>query len=194
MRQKRTAHPDASQLENYALSKLVEPELGEVEEHLLICDACRKHLEENETYIHSMRHAAAGWRDAEPVRRARAASGVFPALAAMLLACGVAAGYWWTQTTPAPVSLALVATRGAGITQIQAGRPLILRPDLQGLPAASSYHLIVADQRGNTTFQSDFSVNSGIRIPAQMPGLYFVQVYGGGKLMREYGLQINAAP
>jgi anti-sigma factor ChrR (cupin superfamily) len=39
-----TDHIDAETLDGYALGSLTEPELAVVEEHLLICDECRRLL------------------------------------------------------------------------------------------------------------------------------------------------------
>lgn len=39
-----TNHIDADTLERYALGRLEEPERARVEEHLRLCEACRKRL------------------------------------------------------------------------------------------------------------------------------------------------------
>jgi hypothetical protein len=54
-----TSHPDDEQLELYALGRLNEPEQAVIEEHLLICEACRQRLDQIEAYAKAMRRAIA---------------------------------------------------------------------------------------------------------------------------------------
>jgi anti-sigma factor ChrR (cupin superfamily) len=51
------SHQTAEQLERYALGRLAEPEQAVIEEHLLICEACRQRLDEVEAYAKAMRRA-----------------------------------------------------------------------------------------------------------------------------------------
>lgn len=57
MAQPRKAHPEEEKLELYALGRLDEPELGEVEEHILICAPCQERLDEATAYVAVMREA-----------------------------------------------------------------------------------------------------------------------------------------
>ena len=67
------AHPDDEIIERYAMNRLEEPELGEVEEHVLICEPCQDRVAEAEEFATVMRAAAANssaWsRKARSVRR-----------------------------------------------------------------------------------------------------------------------------
>jgi hypothetical protein len=53
------SHQADDQLELYALGRLTEPEQAALEEHLLICEACRQRLEEAEAFAKAMRRAIA---------------------------------------------------------------------------------------------------------------------------------------
>ena len=53
------SHQSTEQLELYALGRLAEPEQAVIEEHLLICEACREQLDEVEAYAKAMRRAIA---------------------------------------------------------------------------------------------------------------------------------------
>src|SRR5262245_16657093 len=52
------AHPQEETLELYALGRLQDPELGQLEEHLLVCDRCQDRLDETTEYIKVMKEAA----------------------------------------------------------------------------------------------------------------------------------------
>ena len=54
-----TSHQGDDQLELYALGRLSEPEQAVIEEHLLICEACRQRLDDVEAYAKAMRQAIA---------------------------------------------------------------------------------------------------------------------------------------
>jgi anti-sigma factor RsiW len=53
------AHPSGELLENYALGRLSEPELGRVETHLFVCDSCQDLLVETDQYVAAMKAALA---------------------------------------------------------------------------------------------------------------------------------------
>ena len=67
MAEHRKAHPDDEMLELYALGRLVEPGLGEVEEHLLVCAGCQERLDEVTEFAGLMREATANVAAAAPV-------------------------------------------------------------------------------------------------------------------------------
>jgi anti-sigma factor RsiW len=48
-------HLSDDSLELYSLGRLTEPERTQAEEHLLMCDECRKRLEATDAYIAAMR-------------------------------------------------------------------------------------------------------------------------------------------
>jgi hypothetical protein len=96
---------------------------------------------------------------------------------------------------PGPVvGVSLTALRGNGAgSSAPAGRELMLHPDLTGLAEDSSYRLEIVDRTGHTVRQGTLArAQNGIKVPGLSAGLYFVRVYlPAGKLLREYGLQIQ---
>lgn len=51
-------HIDEELLEAYALSRLGEPDLGYVEEHLLVCEPCRARLVQTDAFAAALRAAS----------------------------------------------------------------------------------------------------------------------------------------
>ena len=56
---KRESHLDDSLVEAYSRGKVPESELCALEEHLLICEACRQRVEESDGYVQGMKKASA---------------------------------------------------------------------------------------------------------------------------------------
>src|SRR5213592_3377080 len=50
-------HPQDETFELYALGRLQEPELGQLEEHLLVCDGCQDKLDEATEFVSVMKGA-----------------------------------------------------------------------------------------------------------------------------------------
>ena len=188
-------HPDESQLEAYSLRRISEPEVVSLEEHLLICEACRQRLSESEDYVRSMQRASARSRtEPQGIRWTSGAPLLIPALAAALLVLGIGVAWRMSQkTTLAPVAVTLEATRGGGqIAQVPAGKPLLLKPGLDGLPSLSEYHLEMVDRTGKRVWQTNFTPAAGVAAPEQAPGIYFVRLYSlPGALLREYVMEIK---
>ena len=63
-------HPEEEILERFSMGRLVEPELGEFEEHLLICDRCQERLDEATEFTALMREAAGKVAEEAPVESA----------------------------------------------------------------------------------------------------------------------------
>jgi anti-sigma factor RsiW len=51
-------HLGGEDAEKYSLGEMSEQELARCEEHLLICDPCRRQVEESDAYVAAMREAA----------------------------------------------------------------------------------------------------------------------------------------
>jgi hypothetical protein len=51
-------HAGGEEAERYSLGEMSEEELTRCEEHLLICDPCRRRVTENDAYVAAMREAA----------------------------------------------------------------------------------------------------------------------------------------
>jgi anti-sigma factor RsiW len=52
-------HFDEEECERYSMGTLSDKEAARIEEHLLICEACRSRVAESGTYVAAMRRAAA---------------------------------------------------------------------------------------------------------------------------------------
>ncbi|MDR3699393.1 MAG: hypothetical protein P4L56_07140 [Candidatus Sulfopaludibacter sp.] len=178
-------HLVEEEIERYSLAASAEPELSQVEEHLLLCASCRKKVETSDVYVNSMRRAAAQIR-AEEKRAPRWAGMAFLLAAAVLLAGVILI----RSNATAPFAVSLAVTRGVGINaQAPAGVPLALQLDVTGLPAAASYRVEMVDRAGKQVWTGTFPGRPAKPLPA---GIYFVRLYSpAGDLLREYGLEIG---
>ena len=192
---RKKTHLDDSQIEAYCLGKVSEPELTELEEHLLTCETCQQRVTEGDGYVQSMRTASSRFRAEEhKPRKAWAASGLVPVLGVALAVVGIGVFLHSKTSVVGPrVPVALEATRGAGVlAQAPAGRSLLLNPGLDGLPVLARYRLEMVDRNGKRVFQGDFMPGKGVETPSQVPGIYFVRLYTlQGMLLREYALEIG---
>jgi hypothetical protein len=188
-------HPDESQLEGYSLGRLPKPEVLSLEEHLLICEVCRQRFSESEDYARAMQHASARSRT-EPrgTQWVSRFPRLIPALAAAVVLLGIGVTWQMNQkVTSAPAAVILEATRGGGqVAQVPAGKPLLLKPGLDGLPSFPEYHLEMVDRAGKRVWQTNFAPAAGVAAPEQQPGIYFVRLYSlPGALLREYVMEIK---
>jgi hypothetical protein len=179
------------------MGTLPEEEVAALEEHLLVCESCRSRLAREDAFGAGMRQAAIRLRQESTARERgiRLFPKLVPALicAAMLLVLALAGLRWIGPAASAPAfAVKLEAIRGAEPgSKAPAGRPLAFQADLSGLPAASGYRLELVDPDGRGIWKG--ATASGT-IPALRPGMYFMRVYSsGGELLREYGLEVEAA-
>lgn len=192
-------HVQEEELERYSLGDSAGAECAWVEEHLLVCAACRQRLEDHDIYVSSMGAAAAEWRASRPaVERQR--RWFFPRLVpvmAALICVVVAAAVWLGRSgfqgaSPA-FAVALDTTRGMPLgAHAPAGRPLDLKPDFTGLAAFPHYDLRVVDRTGGQVARRETTPGADGRIPGLPAGSYFVRIYSpGGELLREYTLVLT---
>jgi hypothetical protein len=190
-------HVDAEDLERYSMGAISLEAATLIEEHLLTCEGCRDRFRETDDYRRAMQAASEELRRDEKAAKGREwrVPAWFPALAAA--ACGmllVVATLRLAQPPGPVVGVSLTALRGNGAgSSAPAGRELMLHPDLTGLAEDSSYRLEIVDRTGHTVRQGTLArAQNGIKVPGLSAGLYFVRVYlPAGKLLREYGLQIQ---
>jgi len=66
-----SAHLSGEEAVRYSLGEMSEEELARCEEHLLVCDACRREVAASDAYVEAMRKAAAQLRrgKAKPDRK-----------------------------------------------------------------------------------------------------------------------------
>jgi hypothetical protein len=192
---RKKTHLDDSQIEAYCLGKIPEPELTELEEHLLTCESCQQRVTEGDAYLRSMQNASSRVRAGEQKPpKAWAASGLIPVLGFALVVAGFGAFLRMNQEGAGPrVPVALEVTRGAGVlAQAPAGRSLLLNPGLDGVPALAAYRLQMVDRNGKRVFQAVFIPGKGAEAPSLASGIYFVRLYSlPGILLREYALEIR---
>ncbi len=58
-------HVSTEELELYSLDRLEEPALGRLEEHLLVCERCRKGLEKEDRFSNAARAVLQELKDRE---------------------------------------------------------------------------------------------------------------------------------
>jgi anti-sigma factor RsiW len=73
MPRKPSQHFGAEVAEKYSLGNLSAAKVAEIEEHLLICEACRQAVDASDEYVAAMRKAAVKLRDGEQKLRRRIA-------------------------------------------------------------------------------------------------------------------------
>ena len=190
-------HLDESQLEAYSMRRVPEDEAACVEEHLLVCESCRQQLADTDAFVHAMRGAAGRLRAAPHMTgRGWVQWGLRPVLATLVVVVGIGIAVRMDHKAPIGAEVVVLqATRGGGlVAQVTAGRPLLLKPNLDGLPALPEYHLRILDRTGKRTWQGNFlSSAGGASIPQQPPGIYFVELYSiPGTLLREYAMEVKA--
>ena len=192
-------HASDEQIDLYSVGRLSGPEVANFEEHLLICTACREKLEWSDSWVRAVRRTGPQLQP-EPER----AWWIFrlprlvPALAAAVLIFAAVTIHQISQRAGvAPVAVALETTRGESVASVPARQPLLLEPDLEGLPQLSAYRMEIVDQLGKRIWQTRVTSGQGsagrVRAPGIAPGVYFVRLYnpGSGDLLREYGLEVR---
>jgi len=198
----KSGHALEEELEQYCLGDLTEPRLGRLEEHLLLCEACRERLTETENFVAAMRQAGrqlsaegegkraaaagagASWRNSWPGR-------VAPALlaAALVVCAAVWFSHHFSAPAPMPFAVELAALRGGARGEAPADRPLLLKLDLTGLADDELLSGEVVDAAG--TRVARFSA-AAPRLQPLAPGGYFVRIYQrSGELLREYSLTVK---
>lgn len=201
-------HTDDELLEKYSLGTLREPEIGEFEEHLLLCDSCQDRLEQMDGYVAAMQSASSKLRREQPSdgrERWRILSYPFgwparvwaPAFAVLFLVLLV--GDQWRLANMQPVHVMLEAKRGAegsAFSKAPAGKHLVLEVDLTQLPNSSVYRMEIVDPAGNPVLESPATAQNGqISLPVATRlsrSLYYVRLYSqSDELLREFGLRVE---
>jgi anti-sigma factor RsiW len=204
MTEPRKAHPEEETLELYALGRLDEPELGEVEEHILICAPCQERLDEATEYVALMREAVRNVSLApvqEPAWKrlfqldwlpmpGPALAGAFVVLLAVLV--------WqpWRVTAPGEwqqVELATMRGDLAGPVAME-GFELDLRLDARGLAlAGATAQIVAADGTVVGEFPALLEAEKAVvkYAPGLRAGQYWVRLRVAGETVREYSLAVR---
>jgi predicted anti-sigma-YlaC factor YlaD len=196
-------HRSDEQLELYALGRLPEPSVAEVEEHLLVCPACRERVDDLEAYAFAMRQAIST-EPAKPshwlsrfrcwFQRSRLKMPVLAwaaGLAAILFAVTL-----YLQFIPhlAPLAtLQLTAMRGA-MPSVGPSRETDIT--LADAPTGAALRAKIVDATGSTVWSGALDPRTHrIALTRQFaPGSYFVRLFDdNGKLLHEYGFQVHGS-
>jgi len=200
-------HPTEDLLEEYSFGRVLEPALAPLEEHLLDCTLCQDRLLAVDEYTALMKAGIAA------IEREGAVAGASPrfaiprapvvlAGAAMLLLVGVTIG-WRLQpaaavTFTSAMTVPLTALRGGdgdGVARAPFGRPLDLTVERRDLPGADAYRLEVVSSSGQLLWSGAAQVEAqrlSARVTTRLaPGAYWVRLYAGDQLRREFGLRIE---
>jgi hypothetical protein len=182
-------------LEMYSLGRLSESEIDGVEEHLLICTVCQDRLSETDQFVQAIQTAARELErqpKAEPWWRKLflAPTPVWAAAACALIALFV---FIPRQTTTAVVDLQ--SMRGPETpVEAPANAALTLKLSLTGLESSGALQVQIAAGNGQTVAVSpaeregEVAVAHANKLPA---GRYWVRLYSGTELLREYGLNVH---
>lgn len=183
------SHPTDDQLELYALRRLSQADSEALEDHLLVCDACRARCEDVTDFAVAMRDALKT-APAEVERRwfgwLRPNAALVPAFAALLLALAL---YWNAgrgQLT-AVASLQLTAMRGSEVATAEPARELdVTLPDAA---AASRIEIVGADGAAVWTGANKPTIVVSQELAARD---YLLRAYlPSGELLHEYTFRIQ---
>jgi hypothetical protein len=211
-----TPHPTGELLESYALGRLSEPALGQVETHLFVCHACQDALLETDKYNAAMkaalaepqpvfaaatwptRLAAFGGQLVDSLRLSHPVPVFSAALAALSLAVILSQSY--KPETGRDAEITLISVRG-GVSATQAQGPadarLTLRIQSPQLSAGQDFQARIVDAAGKPawagTSQSRGEDGYALRVDTPLPaGTYWVRLYDSKqKLLQEYGLALQ---
>lgn len=188
-------HIEETTLEQYSMGSLPEEAAAEVEQHLLLCESCCAKVTETDSYVRAMKRAAEELPEPEPSRWNLRL--LLPAFAFCALLIVAAVVKFSPSGERAPSTVALFAMRGTDTQAHGPSRtPLILQPDLRGLPASASYRLDLVTASGAPVWQGVLPAQTqppAALIPPQPRGGYFVRLsLPSGELLREYALELRA--
>jgi anti-sigma factor RsiW len=194
-------HVEENVLELYALGRLAEPQLGEVEEHLLVCHACQERLEAEDQFIAAARGALVQQpppekEEASLWARLTAKRWTLPAGAGALALASLLLVMVFTRSNRTE-SVQLIARRGAenAAASVRAGSRVEMTLETAGLPESARYYIEVANQDGKAVWSgSSARTGSGMKVSVDeslAAGNYWVRIYrdaGHEDLLREFSL------
>jgi len=201
-------HPTEDLLEEYSFGRVLEPALAPLEEHLLDCTLCQARLLAVDEYTALMKAGLAAMeRERESTNPSRrfAIPRVpgFPVVltaAVMLVLVGVTIG-WRLQPrsgSGSATAVKLTALRGGdgeGVAHAPFGRPLELTVDRTDLPPELMYRLEVVSSTGRALWSGAAQIAAqtlSARVTTRLaPGAYWVRLYSGDQLRREFGLRVE---
>ena len=193
-------HGTAEQLEYYALGRLADSEVPALEEHLMVCAACRDQLDRFEAFALGMRQALSESAPESALSRLSAwFTGAFRKPAFGLALAGTAAAaillsFVAGRPNLIPVaSVQLMAIRG-DMPFVQEAREVQL--NLADAPAGGPYRVELVDAMGKTLWHASASAAAGgllVKVARHLaPGDYFVRLYSpASQVVHEYGFRVR---
>ena len=213
------AHATEEVLEEYTFGRICEPQLGWLEEHLLICPECQSALDEIDEYrifmkaglasLESERQAAADRLNARasspgPPARFFPLAWIRLPVTRVLLAAAVLlvlAGSFWRMQAPVmgPVAtVKLIALRGGEgfVARAPSGRPLDLVFGRNNLAEDLAYQAEIVNSSGRRLWSGRVRIGEqdlSMRVDQPLEaGAYWVRLSSsGGQLLREFGLNVE---
>jgi len=189
-------HLEDDLIERYSMGKLADPELTEVEEHLLACVECQERVEAEDRFTRAARAALSRPESAarEPSQRGSMPTFAWIGVAAAVaLFAYISVAHLYKQASPTQ-TVQLMAMRGPGDTgKARADVPVRLRLDTANLRSAS-YTVDVTDASGRSiSKQTLTSSGSGLelQIAALPAGKYWVNLSSGSDLARQFSLVVE---
>ena len=185
-------------LEPYVLGRLTPDRVDQLEDHLLECEPCRNAVDETAAYCETMRQELAhppetkSWTFPEVWSKWLRVPAFSLAVAALLAV--VAAG--WILNRPAVpsiplASIQLLAMRGDMPVVDRALETELRFRDAQG-ESQFPRSVEVVDANGGTVWKGRLAPVTPLRIDKPLAaGVYFVRIYNGQALLREYGFRVK---
>jgi hypothetical protein len=183
-------------LEMYSMGRLSETEIDNVEDHLLICPVCQDRLTETDQFVHAIQSAARKLElepTAEPWWKKLFVLTPTPVWAAAACAAIALFVFIPKQTQTAVVDLQAMRGPEAPV-QAPANAALTLKLSLNGLDNAGPLQVQIASATGQIVAISqaervgDAAIARADKLPA---GTYWVRLYSGTEILREYGLTVH---
>jgi len=188
------AHPNEDILEEYVLHRLPEALTAQVEEHLLLCESCRRTVADTDSFVAALKTEAnqpAPWRGFLPTSLANRTQ-VAALVALVVLALVTIWPYPPEPSAPVPVSLS--SLRGtSSLASAPTGKPLRLSIDQPDLVPAEEYRIQVVDAAGGMIWKGPvMDIDGKLVATLSKPlakGVYWVRLYGAdSELLGEFGM------
>jgi hypothetical protein len=168
-----------------------------VEEHLLWCPVCCHTLQNIDEFILAMKQSAKQ-RAPFTAERSNRVRNIWlgTAMAATALGLTLTAILPAVHRAPVEKPVQLVAFRGGeggAMFPAEAGAALTFSVDLADLTPSGVYRIQIVDAKGSPVWNGESRASGGTLNMRMSPGLkrgsYWIRLYSGGELLREFGLR-----
>lgn len=181
-------------IERYSMGRIEEPELAEVEEHLLICPECQRRVEEEDDFVRAARAALSAPENTVRVSRSRWSffANRWTGLVYAAVLAGVVLLYLPARVhTPVAQRVRLTAVRGArDLPAAKAESPLKLTLDTTTL-SPGRYTTEIVEGAGKSLLKEELTIEGGelaVDLARGLPaGHYWVRLYRDSQPVREFG-------